>query len=160
MKLFLLLAIALGCYPQACRAQTVGTMLPDWYGGGAGFGPHWSSWAALAMPLSQSQAVYSYTLYESVLHKGTVPTTNTTTGLATILRTYKTTRGTLYVFALATAGSSVTSTATTAAFSGGGFALWQFKNGYTAEFLASEQTAGGVVTRTFKLGWGKTFGVK
>ncbi len=165
MKLILFLAIALGCraqvfLPPGTTPAVKAAPLPDWYGGGAGFGPHWSTWASLAHPVSQSQAAFSYTVYESVLKRGTVPTVTTTTGLGTIVRSYVLPRGTFYIFAIATVGASTTSTATTGAFTGEGMALWKWKNGYTAEFIASEETAGGVVTRTFKLGWGKTFGVK
>lgn len=162
MRLFLF-AIAVGCAAQPATPAAPAPakiLLPDWYGGGAGYGPHWSAWAALAMPLNQAQAIYSYSLYESVLEKGQVPTTKTTTGIATILRQIETRHGTLYVFGLATAGAAVTATASTGAFAGGGFALWKFRKGYTLELAVTEESAGGTTKPVFKAGWGKIFGAQ
>ena len=156
--LALLLAVtAIAQTPTPAPAPTKLT-LPDWFGGGAEFGPHWGSWAALALPMSQSQAIYSYSLYEALLVKGKVPTISTTTGLATILRQYSTKKGTLYLLGLATAGAAVTATATTASFSGGGIGVWKFSNGFTLEIGATAEKAGAGTTYNYKAGWGRTFG--
>jgi hypothetical protein len=149
-------------------AQTV--PLPNWAGMGAAYGPSGSpktgGWAALALPVSQSQSLYSYSLYSAVPVKGTVPTISTTTGLATVLRTYKVSdRGLIYVLGLVTAGVATTSTATgvgvfsaatVGAFSGGGLAIWKFPNGITLEAGATADKAG-PTSASYKLGLGKTW---
>jgi hypothetical protein len=135
--------------------------LPNWIGLGGGYSsadsPHMGGWAAMALPVSQSQSVYSYTVYEAIPVRGRVPTISTTTGMATILRTLTVNRGTLYVLGLVTAGTAVTATAVTGAFSGGGLGVFKFRNGFTIEAGATAEKAGTGTRPSFKLGGGWTW---
>jgi len=116
--------------------------------------PHFGGWAALALPVSQSQGIYSYTLYQAAPVAGRAPTISTTTGVAMILRSFATKRGTLYVLGLTTAGAAVSGTATTGAFSGGGIGVWKFPGGFTVEFGGTAEKAGAGTRPSLKLGGG------
>ncbi len=132
--------------------------LPSWAGAGASYGPHWSGWAALALPVSQTAQVYSFTMYQALPVTGKVPTLSTTTGAATILRTFSTkTHGTLYVLGLGTAGVSTTSSATTAAFSGGGGGVWRLPSGFTVELFAVQNKTGSGIAPNVLVGGGWTW---
>jgi hypothetical protein len=118
--------------------------------------PHFSGWAALALPVSQSAQAYSFTLYQAI-PAGKSVTVSTTTGLGTILRTLPTKRGTLYLIGVATAGAATTSTATTGAFAGGGFAVFRFAHGLTIEIGGLQNKAGAAAKPNLLTGAGWTW---
>ena len=155
MRLLLLFA------SLSMAAQTKPT-LPNWAGAGAEYGssdsPHFSGWAALALPVSTAAQAYSFTMYQAIPAAGHVPTISTTTGVATILRTIPTkTHGAVYFLGLGTAGAAVTGTATTAAFAGGGGAVWHLPSGFTVEVFAIQNKAGAAAKPNVLLGGGWTW---
>ena len=143
-----LLAIAallsLTCVAQS-PAPAQSSSLDNWAGVGSiynsAYSPHFSGWAALALPVSTTAQTYSFTLYQAVPVAGKTPTISTTTGAATILRTIKIQDGALYLIGLATAGVATSSTATTGAFAGGGGAFLKFATGFTLELVAIQNKA-------------------
>jgi len=131
--------------------------LPNWLGTGgsySGASPHWGGWGAIALPISQGQQIYSYSGYEATAHRHTVPTVSTTTGLATVLRSFTRDKTGLYILMLATAGEATSSSATTASFSGGGMALFRFKSGFTLELIVTADKSASPTVPNFKLGSG------
>jgi hypothetical protein len=152
MRLILLLTFS---------ALAWGQELPNWAGAGTQYGasdsPKWSGWAAMALPISQSQSVYSYTEYQAIPVKGKTPTISTTTGLSTILRTIKIGTKTLYVMGLGTVGAAVSSTATTGSFSGGGGAWLRWPSGFTAEVIMQQSKAAAPAKPDLAAGFGYTW---
>lgn len=121
--------------------------LPNWAGVGSEYSsstaPHFTGWAAIALPIVSSEQLYSYSMYQTIPSTGKVPTVSTTTGLATILRTFPIPkRGAIYLMGLATAGAANTGTATTGAFAGGGMLVWRKPSGLTFEIGALQTKAG------------------
>ena len=123
-----------------CMGQT---KLPNWAGFGGEYStsdsPHFSGWAALAVPVSQPAQIYSFSMYQGLIQQGKL-VTSTTAGLGTILKTQQLGSATAYLIGVGTAGVA-NGTATTAAFSGGGFLVVHFKRGWTLE-------AGGLQNKT------------
>jgi hypothetical protein len=162
MKLASLLLLSSYAFAQSPPAPA-SAPLQNWAGLGTQYGtsdsPHFSGWAALALPLSQSQSIYSYTEYMAIPVKGKPPTTSTTTGLATILRTIHIGDKTLYILGLATAGAAVSSTATTGSFQGGGGAFLRWTSGFTVEVVVQQSKAAGPAKPEVLAGvgfaWGK-----
>jgi len=126
---------------------TAAAELPSWAGAGFEYqsaSPHWSGWGAMAVPVSQTAQVYSFSLQQAIPIKGKVPTLSTTTGLAPIVRSFPTkAHGTLYVVGIGTAGVATTITSVTGAFAGGGGGLFKFPSGFTLEVFAIQNKAGG-----------------
>jgi hypothetical protein len=157
---FLLLFTSLSCWAQ--------TILPNWAGAGVEYGsssPHFSGWAAMALPVSSSAQAYSFTMYQALPVAGKVPTISTTTGLATILRTFEIKKaywgkgqgGTIYFIGLGTAGVATSSSSTTAAFAGGGGGVWKFPSGFTLEVFAIQNKAGSSAKPNVLAGGGWTW---
>jgi hypothetical protein len=153
---FMLLA---GLLLLACVARCQSPKLDNWAGAGAVYSesdtPHFTGWAALAVPVSTAAQAYSFTLYQALPVKGKTPTISTTTGLATILKSYRR----LYLLGIATVGAATTSTAATGAFAGGGFLVYRFKalRWYTAEIGAIQNKAGGAAKPDVLAGLGVTW---
>lgn len=160
MKLLLFAAL----FSPMCVAQSPMPALPNWAGVGSiynsSYSPHYSGWAALALPVSTTAQAYSFTLYQAVPAQGKTPTISTTTGVATILRSFKTSRGTLYFLGLATAGVATSSTSTTGAFAGGGGALWRWLSGLTAQLFGIQNKAASGASPELLGGIGYTWGGK
>jgi len=137
-------------------AQTKQT-LPNWVGAGGSYdsadSPKFSSWVAMALPVSTSQQVYSYSMYQILPVSGHVPTISTTTGLATIIRQV----GRVTILGLATAGVATTGTAAVGAFAGGGMGVYRFKSGFTLEAGAIVNKSGGAAKPQYLLGGGWTW---
>ncbi len=146
----------------SCVAQSPAPALQNWAGVGSlynsSYSPHYSGWAALALPVSTTAQAYSFTLYQAVPVSGKTPTISTTTGVATILRTFKTSKGTLFIVGLATAGVSTSSSATTGAFAGGGGALWRWLSGLTAQVFGIQNKAANATGPELLGGLGFTWG--
>jgi hypothetical protein len=146
-------------------AQSPAPALPNFAGVGSIYSttqsPKWSGWAALGLPVSQTGQVYSFTLYQAVPVTGkVVPTISTTTGLATIMRTFKASRGTLFIIALGTAGVSTSTTATTGAFAGGGGAFFKMPSGLVLEVVGIQNKAAGSTSPEILAGLGFAWGGK
>jgi hypothetical protein len=151
-------------FSPMCVAQSPTPALPNWAGVGSlynsSYSPHYSGWAALALPVSTTAQAYSFTLYQAVPAVGKTPTISTTTGIATILRQFKTAGGTLYFLGLGTVGAAVSSTATTGAFAGGGGAVWRWASGLTAELFGIQNKAASSASPELLGGIGFTWGGK
>jgi hypothetical protein len=136
--------------------------LDNWAGVGSlynsAYSPHYSGFAALALPVSSAAQAYSFTLYQAVPVAGKTPTISTTTGVATILRTIKIQSSTLFLVGLATAGVATSSTATTGAFAGGGGAFLRFATGFTCELVAIQNKAASSASPELLGGLGYTWG--
>jgi hypothetical protein len=110
-----------------------------------------AGWATYARLVSQATQLYSFSTYQSTIVAGKLQT-STTTGFATVVKQL----GPLSVLAFAQAGIATT-TASTGAFAGGGFAVlrlgktkWILGGGYEAlKGTANPQ-------KIFKLGLGRT----
>lgn len=143
-------------------AQSPAPVLQNWAGAGSlynsSYSPHYSGWAALALPVSATAQAYSFTLYQAVPVSGKTPTISTTTGVATLLRTFKIQDGALYFIGLATAGVATSSTATTGAFAGGGGAFLKWPSGITVELVAIQNKAAGSASPEILAGMGYAWG--
>lgn len=129
----------------------------NWVGAGSGYSssgsPKVTGWVSLAVLVSQSQQLYSYSTYDVLPVKGGVPTTSARTGLATVIRHY----GMVSILAFGNIGMEQNSTSIAGAFSGGGFAVAQFKSGLTFEVGARIVTSGGKTASPIEAGFGWTF---
>lgn len=134
MKILLAL-LAISC-PLFCQVK-----LPNWGGAGAMFSnPGWSGIAALAVPVSNSAGLYSFTLYQESLLHGKLATT-TSTGLDEIVRTVVTKHGTFMLHGILTFGATTTSSATTGSFPYGGGGTFAFKGWAPGLFVIKNATA-------------------
>src|ERR1035438_10536714 len=78
-------------------------------GCGANFSsPGWLGYCYLAIPVSASQGLYSWTMYQFIPNAGRVPSTVTSTGAALILRSFTFSRGTLDILGVGAIGAAVT----------------------------------------------------
>ena len=137
-----LLFLSSVCLGQATASTS---KLPMWAGCGTSFSdPGWMGWCALAVPVVQSQGIYSWTMYQFLPNGGHPPTMVTSTGGAIILRSFPFHAGKLDIIGLGAVGVAVTSSATTLSPSGGGLALWRAKKGWTFAVGAIENTVAGV----------------
>lgn len=117
--------------------------------------PHFSGFAALAVPVSNSLGMYSYSQYQSLFVKNKI-TTSTTTGIADDLKTVCFKGGCAVLVGLASAGAA-TSTTTQAAFSGGGGLLFRLSNSWAVSAFAVQNTVGGSGKPSVLLGVGRTW---
>jgi hypothetical protein len=76
--------------------------------------------AAIALPVNQTQQIYSWTSYQTVGVPGRVPTVQTTTGAAMILKSMTFGRVVVDLIGIGAVGAATSATATTSAFNGGG----------------------------------------
>lgn len=83
--------------------------------------PKPSGWYAVAVSLNKATQTFSYTETDVLFSKANhfAPVTTPQTGFITSMKTV----GPVALYGLATAGAAVSSTATTAAYAGGGFIL-------------------------------------
>jgi hypothetical protein len=153
--------LSLTCVAQS-PAPAQSSSLDNWAGAGSlynsAYSPHYSGWAALALPVRTTAQAYNFTLYQAVPAKGKSPTISTTTGAATILRTIKLKDGALYFVGLATAGAAVSTSATTGAFAGGGGAFLKWPSGLTVEVVAIQNKAAASASPEILVGVGYTWG--
>jgi hypothetical protein len=150
----LLLAAALAAFAQ--------TPLPsNWIGVGVALNqqasPQINGWASYAALLSRSGGVYSFSSYDVTpikqAGKYTIQT-STRSGFALMIRTL----GPITVLGLADAGIAASSLATTAAYSGGGIALWKLgSTAWTMEIAARRIKAGSGITTVYEAGFGRSF---
>jgi hypothetical protein len=85
--------------------------------------PKPSAFAAMAVELNASQQIYSWTMYQVVGIPGKTPSIQTTTGVATVVRTLTLGSVIVDIVGIGSVGAATTSTATTSAFNGGGGAM-------------------------------------
>jgi len=139
-------------------ASTTPAALPKWAGCGGSFSdPGWLGWCALAIPIVQSQGLYSWTMYQFLPNGSQVPSVVTSTGGALILRSFKLKNGMLDFIGLGAVGVAVTASATSFSPSGGGLVLWRGKHGWTIEAGAIENKVGSVTKPQWILGPGLTW---
>jgi hypothetical protein len=139
-------------------ASTTPPGLPKWGGCGASFSnPGWLGWCALAIPVVQSQGIYSWTMYQFIPNGSAVPAVVTSTGGAMILRSFAIRKGKLDIIGLGAVGVAVTSTAASFSPSGGGLALWRSAKGWTLEVGAIENKVGSVTKPQWIAGPGITW---
>lgn len=128
----------------------------NWVGSGVGYNPggapKTTGWVSMALLLSQTGQLYSYSSYDMVPVKGSVPTTSARTGFATVIRNI----GPVWIFGFGTAGMAQ-NTSLTSAFSGGGIGVWQLKSGLTVELGARVLKAGSVNQTIYEFGLGKSW---
>lgn len=150
-----MLGFALVFFLGSLRAQT--GLPQNWVGSGAGYAPAGSpkatAWVSFATLLNQTAQVYSYSTYDVIPARGSVPMTSARTGLATPLRSL----GPIYLFAFGTAGVAQGSVDPIFAFSAGGLALYRFKSGLTVELGARMAKAGNTSVPVYELGFGKSW---
>jgi hypothetical protein len=163
LKLIAIAALlSLTCVAQS-PAPAPSSSLDNWAGVGSIYNssgsPRWSGYVALAVPVSAAAQVYSFSLDQWTFVDGKL-VNSTTTGVATILREFKTRFGTLFVLGLGTAGVSTGSTSTTGAFAGGGGALWRWLSGLTAQLFGIQNKVANAVGPELLGGIGYTWGGK
>lgn len=135
------------------------TTLPSVFLAGAEYSsyssPHFSGFAAIALPVSAPAGLYSWSMEQFLLAHGKL-VTSVTTGAADNLKSQCWKRGCLSLVGIATAGVS-TSTVTQAAFSGGGGVLWRWHNGWCAGLFELQNNAAGVSRPNTLIGGGRTW---
>jgi hypothetical protein len=120
--------------------------------------PRWSGWCSVALEISTSQKLYSYSLYQIIPVPGKAPTTSTITGGWLDLKDQSIGRfGSLHVGGLLAAGAAVSSTATTGAFAGGGLGIWVLPSKLTVEFGVIQNKAAANARPQILLGFGRTW---
>lgn len=139
-----------------------GQTLSNWFGAGSAYdsaqSPHYSSWAAFAVPMSNQAQLYSFTGWQlTFVNKKLV--TATTTGLSTTLKTIKGKAGTFTLNALGTGGVS-TGVITTSAFSLGGGGWFSLPNGFTVEVIAVQSKIATATRPQVLIGFGYTWRAK
>jgi hypothetical protein len=145
--------------PVSAPASPTKATLPNLFLAGAeyqdGASPHFSGFVAIALPVSTTAGLYSYSMYQGLVIGGKL-VTSTTTGLADDLKTFCVKAGCFVLVGLATAGAS-TSSATQAAFAGGGGLLFRFTNSWAVSFFEVQNTAAGVSKPSALLAFGRTW---
>lgn len=122
---------------------------------GTSTSPHFSGFAALALPVSATAGLYSYSMYQGIIVGGKLAT-STTTGLADDLKTVCIKPGCFVLVGLGTAGVS-TSSVTQSAFAGGGGLLYRSTSGWVAGIMGIQNSAGGVSKPNLLVGFGRTW---
>jgi hypothetical protein len=160
--LFILIAAAMQAQTSPGKVE-----LPNWAGTGGEYStstsPHFSGWAAFAVPVNTALGAYSFTIEQALLQDGKIVTA-VTTGIDDILKAASVKRGTWTLHGIATIGGASTPTATTAAFAGGGGLMFTFKEkfwifpaGFTIEGFAIQNKAGSSAKPSILLGGGWTW---
>ena len=146
--------IAIAALGAGACAQTLPA---DWVGAGAGYNPGGSpkatAWASLAILVSESSQVYSYSTYDVVPQRGAVPVTSARTGAATLLRAFG---RSVYLLGFATIGASTSGTATAGSVSGGGILVYRFKPDWTVECVV-RAVNGSATNKVVEFGFGRAF---
>ena len=146
----------LATLPLAAQMTAPAPLPQNWIGAGGGYSqmaPHATVWLSYAHLASDAQQIYLWGTYDFLLMRGKVPTYLFEPGVSKVLLR----AGRFYVLGIATAGVAQSGTATTAAFSGEGMAVYRFKNGATIEFIARQLKAGGMTGPGYKFGGGWTW---
>lgn len=151
-RLALLFCLCIPSWAQSAAS------LPKWAGCGVSFSdPGWLGFCAMAIPVVQSQGIYSWTMYQFLPNGAKVPSVVTSTGGAMILRSFPIRTGKLDIIGLGAVGVAVTSTATSFSPSGGGLALWRSAKGWTFQIGAIENKVAGVTKPQWIAGPGLTW---
>jgi hypothetical protein len=120
-----------------------------------GQSPKYSGFVSIALPVSTTVGLYSWSMYQGLIIKGKL-TTSTTTGMADDLKTFCFKPGCAIVYALGAAGVA-TSSSTTLALADGGGLMWRSNGGWAFTLAGIENTAGGVTKPSIILGIGRTW---
>ena len=155
----LMLALASVARCQTPVPQLAAKALPNLFLAGGEYNsasaPHFSGFAAIALPVSTAVGLYSYSMYQSLLVKGKL-TTSTTTGAADDLKTFCFKPGCLVVVGLAAAGVATSTSANLAAATGGGL-VFRFSDGWAVAGFGIQNTTGGVTKPAALIGIGRTW---
>jgi hypothetical protein len=153
------LALLLAALPLIAQTAPVApAAMAHAAGCGANFSsPGWLGYCYLAIPVSASQGLYSWTMYQFIPNAGRVPSTVTSTGAALILRSFTFSRGTLDILGVGAIGAAVTGTATSFSPSGGGVAMWLSPARWTFMAGALEEKVGAVTKPAWIAGPGLTW---
>lgn len=122
---------------------------------GTSTSPHFSGFVALALPVSTTAGLYSYSMYQGLIQNGKL-VTSTTTGLADDLKTISFKQGALVLVGLGTAGVS-TGAATTGAFAGGGGLLFRWNDGWVTGVMGIQNAAAGSSKPNLLVAFGRTW---
>lgn len=153
MKLLLVLAFANILCGQVTPVPPA-ALPSNWVGAGGGYNPSGSpkgtAWASFATLVAPSAGLYSYTTYDVVPNRDSVPTSSTRTGLAMVIHQYG---KNLFLVGFVNGGMSQTATATLGSVSGGGLLLYKFKNNMTFE-AGYRGVSNSTTARVFEFGLG------
>jgi hypothetical protein len=155
----LMLALASVARCQTPVPQLAAKALPNFFLAGGEYNsasaPHFSGFAAMALPVSTSVGLYSYSMYQALVVKGKL-TTSTTTGVADNLKTFCWKPGCFALVGLAAAGAATSTSANLAAATGGG-GVFMFSNGWAVAAFGIQNTVGGVTKPAGLIGFGRTW---
>jgi hypothetical protein len=139
--------------PAPVAPSTTAALPQNWLGIFAGYAEKVDGTLCGAILVSQSAQAYSYSCYHAVPQHNAVPITTLQTGVALLLRSF----GPVSLYALGTGGTATSSTAITAAFSGGGLLVWNLPKNLTLQLGFQMDKAGSATVPDYMIGIGYRF---